>query len=203
MHVLGTPPAFVLSQDQTLHFFQTEGWAGFIRPDLARERSFQNVRNGSLCFPLLRREAIPARGRTHSSHTHSFNCQRAIGPPKGRAKMIFLRGLNLANSWERSRAQNSPYSPCPSPFRLGSGLRPARPRRKPQPDGFLSKGGRNLFVSRGLSMPASATGHLRRRHPRTVQPARVSKRPASSLSKGERRDLNPRPPGPQPGALTD
>ncbi len=136
LHVLGTPPAFVLSQDQTLHMIvllRRVGW--FPNPILlfgtltrrSRNHSGLHVRKIALS-PHNGGKRHPPRAEMHSSHTHNYRFSNSKSAQK-RADQMSVETANIPNIRRRARVNSRPGSPrhpgpaAPRPLRAQNASR--------------------------------------------------------------------------------
>ena len=104
LHVLGTPPAFVLSQDQTLHFFYLlEGSVGSPDPILLAERSLERPESFRFFYPLFGgKRCPPGAERTRHTPTASY-CQKAAARPHIAPRYVFVGCLSYEKTPQLSR----------------------------------------------------------------------------------------------------
>ena len=169
-----------------------------------------NVRNQSTLVSLVLRPARSSARRSRAAQTfRNPSCQRAVG-------RVSRPALNT-NGWGSNRQGVATFpSPVPSAaVAAAQGTprgRPACaaatcPRRKSVAVATLANScpsapGRNRTFNLGIKSPLLCQLSYGRENHSMLQTADRCRARCAGRSEGERGDLNPRPPGPQPGALT-
>jgi hypothetical protein len=190
LHVLGTPPAFVLSQDQTLHRVEQLGERDR-HPGFDPRRS--NVRN-------FLRWVTHARPRSCTGRTQ---CLPYSGPALPiLSTRIFKQRFevpacdchegDLRIRYQTSFGEVPRYCEVhPATSELLKGLFPTLPASR-RSRVFSGSCETDILTGSTICVNSGCYGR------RTVAPTAETPSP-----KGERGDLNPRPPEPQSGALTN
>ena len=120
LHVLGTPPAFILSQDQTLRNifspFQVSFLTGFLTPTYFASYHSSIVKVLPACHPTPPPSQIPAQFRRQCPEcSHSFPIGFSVPSPARHPRRLacsIIRGLlSRVRSERRSKILPRPVAP--------------------------------------------------------------------------------------------